>query len=211
MPVEADRVAHATGENLAAGTIGVHAQDAGKRRFGFADVAGRTDRHIEFSVRAEGDEFPAVTRIVGQGVSHHHGCGWAIQLPVDVVETQDAIDGRHVEVAVLPCHTYRHLQAIGDDRDALGAHGRIDAHGMHLAGAHRADIHRTALCVEPAKRHLPRIVDLRPVFDAEPRRQADVFQWQGGGGCRQAAENKSSSGTNKHRHLRTKVGIIAFV
>ena len=60
VPIEPDAVAHALGEHLHPGSVGLHPDDGrhhGRRR---ADVARRADRHVEHVVRPEGDELPRV-------------------------------------------------------------------------------------------------------------------------------------------------------
>jgi hypothetical protein len=173
LPVEADAVAYASGIDISAAAIGIHAQDIGVAlRIGVADVAGRAYRHVEFAVRAEGDEFPAMMRLAGQPVGHQHGCRRLRQASLDIVVAQDAAHRRDVETAVPVGHADRALQTAGDDGDGLCFEVGAEAHRMHLSRLHRTDEKRAALAIVVPERHLPGVVDARPELDGETRRQA---------------------------------------
>src|SRR6266850_306532 len=60
MPVEADRVAHAPGDDFHAAAVEIDAADLRMRVRRLTDVAGRADRNVELVVRPDADELPAV-------------------------------------------------------------------------------------------------------------------------------------------------------
>ena len=90
LPVEADRVAHATRIGFHRAAIRVHAQNIGVLRVRFADIAGCANRHVELAVRSEGDEFPSMLGFGWQLVGHDYRCRRIVQAPLDVVKTQNA-------------------------------------------------------------------------------------------------------------------------
>ena len=89
MPGEPDAVAHTFCEDLRAGTIGLHSDDRGRHRRRRADVARRTDRHVQHVVRAEGDVLPGVAGVrVRQVGADRDRRGRRVEVLFDVVEPQ---------------------------------------------------------------------------------------------------------------------------
>jgi hypothetical protein len=73
LPVEADRVANAAREDLAAAAVGLHAQDARVGLGRVADVARRAHGNAEEPVGAEGDVLPAVIALPGKPIGARLG------------------------------------------------------------------------------------------------------------------------------------------
>ena len=62
IPIESDRVPYSARNDLIPASIRIHAGDQGIAvGIGFTDIAWGSDRHIEFPVGTEGNEFPSVT------------------------------------------------------------------------------------------------------------------------------------------------------
>src|SRR5262245_56297452 len=64
IPVEADRIAHASGYDFRAGSIQIDAADLPVRRAVQHVVAGLPNRNIELFVRTDGNELPAVRLVL---------------------------------------------------------------------------------------------------------------------------------------------------
>ena len=102
IPVEADGVAHARARRLRAPMPSAFI----RMMFGvpigvrLADVARRADRNVELAVGPEGDELAAVVAVGRKAVGDDHRLRRIVEAALDVVEAQDAVDGRHVERAV---------------------------------------------------------------------------------------------------------------
>ena len=80
VPVEADRIAHASRHDFPATTIGIDARDDRVLLgIGLADVARRADRHVQLAVRTEGDEFAAMMTVVGEGIADDDRSGRGIE------------------------------------------------------------------------------------------------------------------------------------
>src|SRR5258706_7009260 len=102
IPIETDRVADAAGKHFELAAIGLHAVNCGVHvGIRFADVAGRADRDVQPTVRAEGDEFPAVVAVPGKLVEDDDWLRWTPEIGFDTVETQDAADFGDIERTVV--------------------------------------------------------------------------------------------------------------
>lgn len=121
MPVEADGVAHPMGKDLQVAAVRVHAHDRSEAWILLlADVAGGSHRDVEFVVRPEADELPAVVTLVRERGIDDHRFWWRPQPGFDVIKAQDAIDLRHVKGAFTKSHTVRRAQSAGDDEHFVG-------------------------------------------------------------------------------------------
>src|SRR5262249_17804645 len=151
MEVEAHRVAHATRHDLRTAAVEVDPADVRVLfGIGLADVAWRSDRHIELAVGADLDELPAMRDVAGQLIVARDRRGRAVELVLDVVVASDRLRGRDVERALVELDAVRQLELLRDRlhfaRAAL-VHDRVD-----LAGAEeRADEDGAAVALpEPA-------------------------------------------------------------
>ena len=178
LPVEADRVADAAGHVFPAAAVGVHADQLAVCRRRVADVARRTDRHVQLAVRAERDELPAVVRLGGQLVGDYRGLGRVVQVVLDVAQHQDPAHRGNVQIAALERHAHRQLQAAGDHPHLLGDAVAVRVgQRVDLAGAVGADEHRALR----AQRDLARVRHLVGIDgDMETRRQGQPVQRQRG-------------------------------
>ena len=113
MPVEALGVAHAPGDDLHAGAVGVVAADLRVLLGRLADVAGRAERHVELLVRAEGEVLPVMVLLGRQVELGRHVDRLHVGLRLDVIETQHLVDRHDVQRAAL-------------DRDARGLRELVD-------------------------------------------------------------------------------------
>src|SRR5690606_4470390 len=92
MPVETHGVAHTMRHDLAIGAIDVHTRDRGEDLIlAETDVARRAHRNVEFAIRAEGDEFPAVRCFIGITFDHDLRLRWIIEVILDVLQPYNAI------------------------------------------------------------------------------------------------------------------------
>ena len=188
MPVEADGVADAAGEDLDAGAVRLHPEDRGVSRVVLlfvADVAGRADRHVEHAVRSEGDELLPVVRVLRQRVVDDHRLARRLQARLDVVEADDAADLADVQRAVVEGDAVRLVEALGDGQHLVGlvVAVLVDQGIDRVAGrlVSRADEDGPLR----AERHLPGVGDAAGVdLDLEARRQLDQVERQVRGRCR---------------------------
>ncbi len=126
-----------------AGAVGLHPHDRGGHRRRRADVARRTDRHVQHVVRTEGDELPGVAGVrIRQVVADRDRRGRRVEVLFDVVEPQEPARGRHVQRAVAHRDAVGLIETAGDHHDAvrLVIAVAID-HGVDLAGVLRSDEH----------------------------------------------------------------------
>ncbi len=139
MPVEAHTVADALGVNFQVPAIRVHAHDRGKAGiFLNADIAGRADRYVEFLIRSETDEFPAVPAPAGKGVVDHHGLAGRGEVLHDIRKADHPVDFRHVKISAPVGHPVGRPQAAGNHGDLVGLEIRVFVdHGVDLAGVAR--------------------------------------------------------------------------
>ena len=177
VPREADRVADAAGVDPQVATVGVHAVDGGVDRRGrlvIADVARRPDRHVEATVGSEGDELPAVRPVGRELVVDHHRLGRRLQVRLDVVVAQDAVDLGDVEVAVAERDAVRHVEAAVERQHAVGLL-------VAVVVEHRVDVAEPAGADEErpvrTQRQLPRVRDVGRVdLDGEAVRQGQLVE-----------------------------------
>jgi hypothetical protein len=81
VPREADAVADALGVGLKSSAVGLHPPDRCRHRSRRADVARRTDRHVEHVVGYKSDEFPRVSMVrVREIVADHDRLGRRVEL-----------------------------------------------------------------------------------------------------------------------------------
>ena len=98
VPVKAQGVAHAGGDNLHARSVRVIAANLRVLRAGqHADVARRAKRHVELAVRAEAQVFPVVMLLLGQIEDGGHVHRLHSRVAFNAVVTQHLVDGHHVE------------------------------------------------------------------------------------------------------------------
>ena len=144
MEVEADAVAHTARDNLHAAAVEVVAADlAMYARVDLAHVAGRADLEIDFFVGSVGEKFPVVVHVRRQleVVGHLHRRRQVVEVGLDVVVAEHAVDGCHVERVAQHQHAIGLVELLGDDlRGALAVfiHDRIDATDGAGADEHRA-------------------------------------------------------------------------
>src|SRR5688500_6551062 len=157
MPVETDGISHAAREHFKAGAVRFHAHDCRVWIAAVAHVARRTDRYVEKSVGTEADELPSVMPVDRQLVGDNRRRTGVLQLRLDVVEADDAIDLRYIQRTVPERHAVRHVpQAADDGDDAIGlavfviVAQRVDAAGVPRAGENGA---AWALCERPHVAH----------------------------------------------------------
>ena len=65
MEVETDRIAHSLHHRLNVGAVEVHAKYLRMRIGRQAEVARRSDRHVELAIRTDLDELPAMGHVAG--------------------------------------------------------------------------------------------------------------------------------------------------
>src|SRR5438128_2944160 len=72
LPIESHRVPDPARDHFVTRSIRIDTRDQGIAvRVRLADVAGRSDGHIQLAVRPEGDKFPSMHRLWGKAVRHH--------------------------------------------------------------------------------------------------------------------------------------------
>ena len=119
IPVESHGVALAFREYLEAAAVRVHPGDVGvTHRIELADVARSADVHIQLAIRTERNEFAAVMRLARKPIGDDDRPRRIGEMPLDVVEAQDAIDRRNIERAV-----------VKRDARRIGQPGRDDVKG----------------------------------------------------------------------------------
>ena len=142
MPVEANAVAHAAGENLRPRAVRLHAQDRGKPRVvrTFADIAWPTDGNVEKPVGSESNELLAVMRLGRQIAFHHRRRRRLFECGFNVVVSSDATDLGDVEGAISKRDAAWVLQSLGDRVDLIGFVVVVPIDdGVHLVVVARAD------------------------------------------------------------------------
>ncbi len=173
VPVEADRVAHASRDDLEAAPVGVHPADVRVALgIGRADVARRTDRHVELPVRAERDELASVVTVGREAVADDDGRRRVVETLLDAVVAQDPAHRRDVERAVAKRDARRLAQAPRDDPHHRRA-ARREAHRVHEP-VHAADEQRAL----GAPGHRTGVRHARGDLDREPGRQPDPVDRQ---------------------------------
>ena len=85
-----------------------------------ADVARRADRHVQQAVGAEPDELPSVMPVGRKLVGDDRGRARGLELRLDVVEAEDAVDLGDIQRAVAERDAVRHVEAADDGDDAIG-------------------------------------------------------------------------------------------
>ena len=159
-----------------------------------ADVARRADRHVEASVGAEGDELPAVRPVGRELVVDHHRFGRRLEVRLDVVVAQDAVDFRDVEIAVAEGDAVRHVEAAVERQHPVGL-------PVAVVVEHRVDVAEPAGADEErpvrAERQLPRV---RHVGARRPRWRSRPA----GSACR-AADRRPGRRAARPRQPRARV------
>ena len=110
----------------------------------------------------------------GQLGVNHLGLGRVLQSLVDVPQATDALVLGDVEIALVPNHTVGHVQALGDDRLAVGAAVTIRVlQGVDHVFTSRTDVDHAAVatCERTRIRH---VVGVQR--DREPGRQLNLVQ-----------------------------------
>src|SRR4030095_3850030 len=132
VPGEADRVANARGKDFTARAIGIH---PGDRRVALliADVAGRTERHVELAVGSEGDVLPGMVALGRKSVTDYNRLRWRVELSLDAVVTQDALELCDVQSTIVKRDAVGQRQPLPDRRHLLPTVGQR-VHRVHLAG-----------------------------------------------------------------------------
>src|SRR5690606_36124956 len=106
----------------AIGAIDVHTRDRGEDLIlAETDVARRAHRNVEFAIRAEGDEFPAVRCFIGITFDHDLRLRWIIEVILDVLQPYNAIQRAHVQITFAESHTGGHVQPTRDHERSIGA------------------------------------------------------------------------------------------
>src|SRR5688572_30776128 len=99
-----------TGKNLPSASIGIKPRDGGKNiLIAFADIAGSSNRHIKFPVRAKRDVFPSVVSFGRIVIRYNHRFRWTIQFLLDAGKLDDPADLRDVKVAILEGDSIRRI------------------------------------------------------------------------------------------------------
>ena len=188
MPVKTDGVADTASKNFKARSVGVHSIDDSVPLIRPADVAWRTDRHVQQAIRPERDEFPAMMCFVGKFVVDNNRLGRILELGFDVVVACDARHFCHVQRAVPEGYAAWHVQSIGDLDHFVGPIVAIMINNrINIAGIHRTGEESTVR----TKRHLSRVGYACGIdADAETGRQLDFVKRQrlvaASGACNQS-------------------------
>src|SRR5215469_18389607 len=101
MPIHADNLADAAGDDLHPAAVEIDTPDLGVRRRWHAVVARRTDVEIELVVGPDGQELPAVRRVVRQIAIDHRRLRRVVELTFYVVDLRDLVDLSDIERAVV--------------------------------------------------------------------------------------------------------------
>src|SRR5689334_2897151 len=126
LPREADRVAHALRDRLAARTIRIHADDLRVTlRALVAHVARRADCDVQLPVRTERDVAPAVMLLRGE-MRDERGLAGLVEMILDVVVPGDLMHLGDVEIAVAHGNAVRIVEAGQELRDGAFAVDRTD-------------------------------------------------------------------------------------
>ena len=146
MPVEAHGVAHAAREDFLARAIRLHSQNRGVGLAAIAHVARRADGHVQQAIGAEADELPSVMPIARQLVGDDRRRAGVLEVRLDVVEANHAVDLGHIQRAVAERDAVRHVPQTADDRDDAIRFAVLVlvAQRVHVARVPGAGEHRAA-------------------------------------------------------------------
>ncbi len=179
MEVHADQVADAAGIDIRLAAGRVEADDGTLQTGDFADIAGRTDRHVKLAVGSESGVAPAMPRIVGQPVEENlRGCPGQ-RLQIGGQKTDDAVLLGDVEVSV-PSNN-----AVGDMQAGLHLDHRLGTLVAVGIGGGKNGIAASADENHPQfrrHRHRPGPGDARVHADPKTRRQGDAVKSGSSGG-----------------------------
>ena len=176
MEIESHAVAHAARHDLHSGAVEVVAADLAVHFLvELARVARRADLDVDLLVRPQGQELPVVMHLrrEPEGVRQvdrrgHLALG---QTGLDVVIAEHAMDGGHVQGAVVEQHPVRLNQLLGDDpRRALAV---LVQRGVHAPDGARALEDRALVA---AGHHARAGIAVRPQLDLEAGRHLDALQ-----------------------------------
>src|SRR5210317_1219777 len=118
MPIKADRVSYAAGINIQTATILVYSGNCTKELiFWFTNIAGGSNRHIEFPIRSEFYEFPPVPFFTWQSPQNNLAFRRIAKTFFDVNKLYDAVNFSHIKISIQKSYTIGHIQALcyGDD------------------------------------------------------------------------------------------------
>src|ERR1700733_12885568 len=117
IPVEADGVADADGNDFRARTVEVDTADLAMILVMQHVVAGLADRNIELVVRSDGDELPAVGFVLRQVVVDHGGLRRIVEIVFDLFDLRHLREFGDIKGAVLEGDAVRAVEAGRDDLD----------------------------------------------------------------------------------------------
>src|ERR1041384_1461553 len=122
IPIKSHRISNTTRHDLILASIRGHTGDQGITiGIGFAVIAGSTDGHIKFLIGAERDELPSMVCLLRKVILNRHRRGRVSQSLLDLVESQDTIQGRDKQGAISIGNADRHPQAASNGEHLVSA------------------------------------------------------------------------------------------